>query len=818
MMNKLYVQLAANAKKLGSAAVLLAALSPFGAINAHAQTAANADTVYNGWLNAYLVRTGGKTYFTNSLTDRGEAFMWGQAYMITGVEDAYDRNHAADRKQLISDLLDTYLKTNTADISWDSWNDDIAWAAIALIRGYQITGNTTYLNAATQAWNMAYNRGWDNTFGGGIWENMADHLEASGNKGGLSNWTFVIAGAAIYHATGNNDYLTKSQAIYAWARANCFDTTTGRVYEGVGYNGRGGDDNAYNSGLIVNAANSLYRLTGNAQYFNDATLAATHVINKYPVLNEDHPANGDFGGDQFYRGLANFARDSGNWNAYYTWLNNNATAAWNHRRTDSNITWNVFTAATPTGNVRAMEAEGSVVVQAVTAQSGIVSPVNFSGNYEIRNQASGLSLTVAGASKANSAAIVQQPFNGGNESLWKLVPTNAGYYHIINVNSDQSINVAGNKGSAGANVVQWPAQGMIPGNDQWLPVQNSDGTYTFYNLYSQQVLDNFGASGTAGNVYGQWFSNGTNAQKFQLIPQGGVVTPKPAPLYSGIAGKCLDNANASNVAGNKVDIWDCNQSGAQNWVINTNGTVTNGSGTNGTNTNLCLDIANGATANGTLVQLWTCNGGPNQQWAQTNGTLYNTVSGKCLDDPANSTTNGTQLDIWDCNGGANQQWTATPPKSTSVKVAINAGGAAQSNSAGGDASYVADQNFVGGSTATTGNTISTANVTNAAPQAVYQSERYGTFSYTLPGLTAGTSYSVILHFAEFYWTQAGQRVFNVSINNTPVLTNYDIVAKAGINKAVVETFTATANSSGQIVVNFTVGRADQPKISGIEIK
>ena len=31
-----------------------------------------------------------------------------------------------------------------------------------------------------------------------------------------------------------------------------------------------------------------------------------------------------------------------------------------------------------------------------------------------------------------------------------------------------------------------------------------------------------------------------------------------------------------------------------------------------------------------------------------------------------------------------------------------------------------------------------------------------------------------LHFAEFYWTGAGQRIFNVSLNGSPVLSNYDI--------------------------------------------
>ena len=51
-----------------------------------------------------------------------------------------------------------------------------------------------------------------------------------------------------------------------------------------------------------------------------------------------------------------------------------------------------------------------------------------------------------------------------------------------------------------------------------------------------------------------------------------------------------------------------------------------------------------------------------------------------------------------------------------------------------------------------------------------------------------------------------------------MLTNFDIYALAGANKALVEQFNATANSSGQIVIAYTNGTADQPKASGIEIR
>ena len=72
----------------------------------------------------------------------------------------------------------------------------------------------------------------------------------------------------------------------------------------------------------------------------------------------------------------------------------------------------------------------------------------------------------------------------------------------------------------------------------------------------------------------------------------------------------------------------------------------------------CMDINGGGTADGTTVDLYDCNNTGAQVFIpESNGSLYNPQSGKCLDDTNWSTTPGTQLQIWDCTGNANQQWT-----------------------------------------------------------------------------------------------------------------------------------------------------------------
>lgn len=123
----------------------------------------------------------------------------------------------------------------------------------------------------------------------------------------------------------------------------------------------------------------------------------------------------------------------------------------------------------------------------------------------------------------------------------------------------------------------------------------------------------------------------------------------------------------------------------------------------------------------------------------------------------------------------------------------------------------------GGKTSTKTHAVDTSGVTNPAPQAVYRTERYGNFTYTVPNLTPGISYTVRLHFAEVYWKAAGKRVFNVAINNTPVLRHFDIYAAAGsADRAIVKEFTTTPSSSGVISITYTAV-VNNAQSSGIEI-
>ena len=129
--------------------------------------------------------------------------------------------------------------------------------------------------------------------------------------------------------------------------------------------------------------------------------------------------------------------------------------------------------------------------------------------------------------------------------------------------------------------------------------------------------------------------------------------------------------------------------------------------------------------------------------------------------------------------------------------------------------FVGDCDFQGGDTFYTSATID-ASARDAAPASIYQTERWGDCTYTIP-VAKGRAYAVRLHFAELRFGP-GQRKFNVDINGKRVLTEFDIAAEAGKDKAVVKDFDGIEpDADGDIVITFGRGSADQAKICGIQV-
>lgn len=110
-----------------------------------------------------------------------------------------------------------------------------------------------------------------------------------------------------------------------------------------------------------------------------------------------------------------------------------------------------------------------------------------------------------------------------------------------------------------------------------------------------------------------------------------------------------------------------------------------------------------------------------------------------------------------------------------VAFAVNCGGPQYKGRDG--IVYPADTQYSGGSTYAT-----TAPIQGTEDDTLYQSERYGNFSYNIP--LANGNYTVVLKLAEIYpRSDRGTRVFDVWIEGDKVIHHLDIYASAGKYKA-----------------------------------
>ena len=295
------------------------------------------------------------------------------------------------------------------------------------------------------------------------------------------------------------------------------------------------------------------------------------------------------------------------------------------------------------------------------------------------------------------------------------------------------------------------------------------------NINGQDVLTNFDIVAQAGGTSRRWTSsslvnvtNGQVAIRFtpvrdnalvngiEVIPAGGS-TPTPTVAVS------VSPSTASVSAGQTLQF---------------SATVT---GT--TNTGVTWSVLGGGPGTISASGLYTAP-----------GTVTGTQSATIV---ATSQASST------VSGRATVTLSGTP---AFQPVRINSGAGAVTGSDG--VAWSADAGFTSSSVWNTNSAVA------GATTPAYQSLRFGNFSYVLQ-VPNGTR-TVNLKFAELYFTQAGKRVFNVTINGQKVLSNFDIVAAAGGGMKAVDRQFQVSVTNGQLKIDFTPV-VDNAQVNAIEV-
>lgn len=163
------------------------------------------------------------------------------------------------------------------------------------------------------------------------------------------------------------------------------------------------------------------------------------------------------------------------------------------------------------------------------------------------------------------------------------------------------------------------------------------------------------------------------------------------------------------------------------------------------------------------------------------------------------------------SGGKSASTAVSIEEAPPVALKINCGG-------GATGGWSPDQYGSGGSTFDFGGTCDVSNVENPAPAEVYATVRHKDPTYTFPAsVVPNGTYTLRLHFSDGRGAE-GDRLMRVTVEGNEVLSDYDIVAKAGGQYiAVIEEFTVSVTDGDGMTVAIDKGSGNDGFVSGIEV-
>jgi len=226
---------------------------------------------------------------------------WIYAQALDAVLDGVERTGGARYLGLVDSLAD-----GQAARGWSSdYYDDENWLALALLRGFDLTGDGAFLERAKLLY-ADIMAAWDETCcgaqPGGIWWNRAHTQKATASNGGP-----VITGVRLAERTGDASYLEFAVKVYAYWAAQMIDPVTHQVLDHIDPDGHAVDWKfTYNEGVMLGGALALHRATGEARYLDDARARAAFMVAEETVATPLGPvlSDGACGGDcQMFKGI-----------------------------------------------------------------------------------------------------------------------------------------------------------------------------------------------------------------------------------------------------------------------------------------------------------------------------------------------------------------------------------------------------------------------------------------------------------------------------------------------------------------------------------
>ncbi|KAK4043199.1 glycoside hydrolase [Parachaetomium inaequale] len=223
---------------------------------------------------------------------------WLSGVALTSVIDYMRKTGSRDYMDQIESIIQvqrTQWSQDGADFRAES-TDDTGWWALAMIRMYDLTGDSTYLNISIEDEAYMYKYWTSSPCGGGIYVD----IKAKTYKNAIANELYIKLAASLHNRIANDTrYLSRAETAWSWFQnSGMINQSDNLINDGLASSSSGACSNnklpvwTYNQGVILGALAELFRATNSETYLTSARSIADAVLSTTTTPQLTNPNTG----------------------------------------------------------------------------------------------------------------------------------------------------------------------------------------------------------------------------------------------------------------------------------------------------------------------------------------------------------------------------------------------------------------------------------------------------------------------------------------------------------------------------------------------
>lgn len=184
---------------------------------------------------------------------------WLSGVALTTIIDYMRKTNIRDYMDQVKDIIQvqrTQWPSGGGDFRAES-TDDTGWWALAMIRMYDLTGDTTYLNISIEDEAYMYKYWTSSPCGGGMYVD----IQAKTYKNAIANELYIKLAASLHNRIANDTmYLSRAQTAWSWFQGSGMINSDSLINDGLASQKYGGgcfNNNlpiwTYNQGVVLGA-------------------------------------------------------------------------------------------------------------------------------------------------------------------------------------------------------------------------------------------------------------------------------------------------------------------------------------------------------------------------------------------------------------------------------------------------------------------------------------------------------------------------------------------------------------------------------------